>query len=39
MEEVSVSGSEDEAIEPPVADSEDDQSDMEVEMHEEVRNL
>lgn len=35
MEEVSVSGSEDEIIEPPAA-SEDDQSDTEVEIHEEM---
>ncbi|KAG0475000.1 hypothetical protein HPP92_014686 [Vanilla planifolia] len=35
MEEVSVSGSEDEANEPPAADSEDDQSDKE-EIHEEM---
>ncbi|XP_020703170.1 P-loop NTPase domain-containing protein LPA1 isoform X1 [Dendrobium catenatum] len=35
MEEDSVSGSDDEAIEPPIADSEDDQSDSEVEIPEE----
>ncbi|KAK8935678.1 hypothetical protein KSP39_PZI013063 [Platanthera zijinensis] len=35
MEEVSVSGSEDEIIEPPAV-SEDDQSDTEVEIHEEM---
>ncbi|PKU66862.1 2-phosphoglycerate kinase [Dendrobium catenatum] len=36
MEEDSVSGSDDEAIEPPIADSEDDQSDSEVEIPEEM---